>query len=53
MVTGAGAGIGAAVATALATEGWLVVLAGRRLAPLQDASRRSTPTCFSIPSQPT
>ena len=36
VVTGAGAGIGAAVATALATEGWLVVLAGRRLAPLQD-----------------
>jgi NAD(P)-dependent dehydrogenase (short-subunit alcohol dehydrogenase family) len=36
VVTGAGAGIGAAVATALAIEGWLVVLAGRRLAPLQD-----------------
>jgi NAD(P)-dependent dehydrogenase (short-subunit alcohol dehydrogenase family) len=36
IVTGAGAGIGAAVATALATEGWLVVLAGRRLAPLQE-----------------
>ena len=36
VVTGAGAGIGAAVATALATEGWRVVLAGRRLAPLQD-----------------
>jgi NAD(P)-dependent dehydrogenase (short-subunit alcohol dehydrogenase family) len=36
VVTGAGAGIGAAVATALATEGWLVVLAGRRLAPLQE-----------------
>jgi NAD(P)-dependent dehydrogenase (short-subunit alcohol dehydrogenase family) len=35
VVTGAGTGIGAAVATALAIEGWLVVLAGRRLAPLQ------------------
>jgi NAD(P)-dependent dehydrogenase (short-subunit alcohol dehydrogenase family) len=36
VVTGAGTGIGAAVATALATEGWLVVLAGRRPAPLQE-----------------
>jgi NAD(P)-dependent dehydrogenase (short-subunit alcohol dehydrogenase family) len=36
VVTGAGAGIGAAVATALAIEGWLVVLAGRRPAPLQE-----------------
>ena len=34
VVTGAGTGVGAAVATALATEGWLVVLAGRRPAPL-------------------
>jgi NAD(P)-dependent dehydrogenase (short-subunit alcohol dehydrogenase family) len=31
VVTGAGTGIGAAVATALATDGWSVVLAGRRL----------------------
>ncbi len=36
VVTGAGTGIGAAVATAPATEGWLVVLAGRRSAPLHD-----------------
>jgi NAD(P)-dependent dehydrogenase (short-subunit alcohol dehydrogenase family) len=36
VVTGAGTGIGAAVATALATEGWHVVLAGRRPAPLQE-----------------
>jgi NAD(P)-dependent dehydrogenase (short-subunit alcohol dehydrogenase family) len=36
VITGAGTGIGAAVATALATEGWLVVLAGRRPAPLQE-----------------
>jgi NAD(P)-dependent dehydrogenase (short-subunit alcohol dehydrogenase family) len=36
VVTGAGTGIGAAVATALATDGWHVVLAGRRPAPLQE-----------------
>jgi NAD(P)-dependent dehydrogenase (short-subunit alcohol dehydrogenase family) len=36
VVTGAGTGIGAAVATALATEGWHVVLVGRRPAPLQE-----------------
>jgi NAD(P)-dependent dehydrogenase (short-subunit alcohol dehydrogenase family) len=36
VVTGAGTGIGAAVAGALATDGWLVVLAGRRPAPLEE-----------------
>jgi NAD(P)-dependent dehydrogenase (short-subunit alcohol dehydrogenase family) len=36
VVTGAGSGIGAAVATALATEGWLVVLAGRRRNRLEE-----------------
>jgi NAD(P)-dependent dehydrogenase (short-subunit alcohol dehydrogenase family) len=30
VVTGAGSGVGSAAATALATDGWLVVLAGRR-----------------------
>jgi len=34
VVTGAGSGIGAAVSTALAREGWSVVLAGRRPGPL-------------------
>ena len=40
VVTGAGSGIGAAVASALAGEGWSVVLAGRRadaLAAVADA----------------
>jgi len=40
VVTGAGSGIGAAVATALATEGWLVVLAGRRPEPLQELAAK-------------
>jgi NAD(P)-dependent dehydrogenase (short-subunit alcohol dehydrogenase family) len=36
VVTGGGSGIGAAVATALATDGWTVVLAGRRRTPLDE-----------------
>jgi NAD(P)-dependent dehydrogenase (short-subunit alcohol dehydrogenase family) len=36
VVTGGGTGIGAAVATALAADGWRVVVAGRRLAALQE-----------------
>ncbi len=35
LVTGAGSGIGTAVAVALAQDGWTVVLAGRRLEPLE------------------
>lgn len=37
LVTGAGTGIGKAVATALLTAGWNTVFAGRRLAVLEDA----------------
>jgi NAD(P)-dependent dehydrogenase (short-subunit alcohol dehydrogenase family) len=36
VVTGAGTGIGAAAATALAGDGWTVVLAGRRRSPLDE-----------------
>jgi NAD(P)-dependent dehydrogenase (short-subunit alcohol dehydrogenase family) len=39
VVTGAGSGIGAAVARALAAEGWAVVLAGRRAEALAEVAR--------------
>jgi NAD(P)-dependent dehydrogenase (short-subunit alcohol dehydrogenase family) len=41
LVTGAGSGIGKAVALALLKEGYAVVLAGRRLDPLQAAVREA------------
>jgi NAD(P)-dependent dehydrogenase (short-subunit alcohol dehydrogenase family) len=40
VVTGAGSGIGAATALALAAEGWQVVLAGRRREALQEVADR-------------
>ena len=39
LVTGAGTGIGRAVALALARAGWAVVLSGRREAPLAETAR--------------
>ncbi|MEJ7139353.1 SDR family oxidoreductase [Amphibiibacter pelophylacis] len=41
VVTGAGTGIGRAVALGLLGAGWCVALLGRRLAPLQDTARRA------------
>lgn len=41
LVTGAGSGIGAAIATALVQAGARVSLAGRRRAPLEQTARRS------------
>lgn len=40
VVTGAGSGIGAATALALAADGWSVVLAGRRPEPLQAVAQQ-------------
>ena len=42
VITGAGSGIGAAVALALAGDGWIVVLAGRRLETLLGTAWRGT-----------
>jgi len=41
VVTGAGSGIGKAAALALLADGWCVVLAGRRLEPLQQVAALS------------
>ena len=43
LVTGAGSGIGRAVAVALLQEGYAVVLCGRRAAPLEQAAREGDP----------
>ena len=53
VVTGGGSGIGAAVALALADDGWTVVLAGRRQAALQEVVARGTGLAGTLEAIPT
>ena len=48
MVTGAGSGIGRAVAKVLGEEGYAVVLAGRRIEPLQETAKAIGPNCLAV-----
>jgi NAD(P)-dependent dehydrogenase (short-subunit alcohol dehydrogenase family) len=48
LVTGAGSGIGRAVALALGAADYAVVLAGRRLAPLEEAAGRCGSGCVAM-----
>jgi NAD(P)-dependent dehydrogenase (short-subunit alcohol dehydrogenase family) len=48
LVTGAGSGIGRAVALALAKAQYAVVLAGRRLAPLEETAREGGSSCLPV-----
>jgi NAD(P)-dependent dehydrogenase (short-subunit alcohol dehydrogenase family) len=50
LVTGAGTGIGKAVALALLGEGYAVVLAGRRRAPLDDTATRGGSNALVAPT---
>lgn len=53
IVTGAGTGVGRAVAKALVDEGWMVAYAGRREALLADAAKAANPTGASSLIVPT
>lgn len=50
LVTGAGTGIGAAVAERLAAEGARVVLTGRRPEPLHEVAERIGPAALAVPA---
>jgi len=50
VVTGAGTGIGRAVALALAREAYAVVLAGRRREPLEDTARTAASRTLVVPT---
>jgi|SRR5581483_1191893 len=53
VVTGAGSGIGKAVALALANAGYAVVLAGRRLAALEQVAHQAGPEALPVPTDVT
>jgi NAD(P)-dependent dehydrogenase (short-subunit alcohol dehydrogenase family) len=53
IITGAGSGLGAAIALALAAGGARCVLAGRRLAPLADVARQITTSGGQATALPT
>lgn len=48
LVTGAGSGIGRAVAVALARNGWKVALAGRRLRQLEETAQEAGAGCIPM-----
>jgi NAD(P)-dependent dehydrogenase (short-subunit alcohol dehydrogenase family) len=50
LVTGAGSGIGKATAKALAKEGYAVVLAGRRLEPLEAVAKEVGGKAIAVPT---
>ncbi len=49
LVTGAGGGLGAAMAEALAARGVRVICAGRRRGPVEEVARRLDPPGFAFP----
>ncbi|MDP6623543.1 MAG: SDR family NAD(P)-dependent oxidoreductase, partial [Alphaproteobacteria bacterium] len=50
IVTGAGSGIGRAVALALSGEGYAVALAGRRAEPLQETAAEAAGETIVVPT---
>jgi NAD(P)-dependent dehydrogenase (short-subunit alcohol dehydrogenase family) len=53
VITGAGSGIGKAVALGLAHAGYSVVLAGRRATPLNEVATQAGPNALAVPTDVT